>query len=200
MTDLPDNISAVLDQDSFDVLEFVTGDLTPKDSVVVYTDTEAGYALDKLVEAEAENAKRGETEGFGITDELVWVDPDEVEALKAKIEASALTFELKGLAPAAKKALRASLVAKFNYKEGATFEESEPFFRAFTHEMIARSIVLAKNAAGKTDRNWTADKVAAFDGRLHPTEFARLDGAVAKVNADADVYDRAVSADFLSKR
>jgi len=200
MTDLPANLETALDQETFDVLDFVTGDLTPEDTVVIYTDATAGYALDRLAEAEKEQAKRGETEGLGIADELVWVDPDEVDALKAKIEASALTFKLKGLAPALKKALRANLVAKHNFKEDASFDESEGFYRDFTHELIARSIVEARTSTGKVDKTWTVEKISKLEGRIHPTEFARLDRAVFAVSSDAELFDLAVSADFLSKR
>jgi len=200
LLELSENIEAALNQETFDVLEFVTGDLTPKDEVVIYTDAEAGYALDKLVQAEADNASRAESEGLGITDELTWVDPDEVDALRERIEASALTFELKGMAPQLKKAIRSALVAKHGHKESDDFEKAEPFYRELTHELIARSIVQARRADGKLDKTWTAEKIATLDGRLHPTEFGRLDQAVYRVNSDTDVFDRAVSADFLSKR
>lgn len=198
---LPETVKDALNQDTFDVLDFVTGDLTPKDSILIYTDREAGYELNQFVQREKEIAKRAEIEGLGIADDADWVDEDEVAAVRKRVEDSALTFHLKALAPALKKAIRQKLVATTNYVEGASFEENIEFFQQFTYELMARTIVKAVTATGKVDANWgDIEKIKKLEARLDESEFGRLDQKVFSINSDGDVYDAAVSADFLSKR
>ena len=201
MTELPENVTEALAPQTFDILEFVAGQGTPRDTVTIYTDSNAAFRLAELAEMEASNTKRAETEGLGITDELEWVDPDEVEALQTAILETALIFELKGLAPAAKKALRLGLVAKHNFKESEPAETQEAFFEDYTFTLIAKTISGVKRADGSVDpAPWTPERVGQLRDILFEGEFTRLDTAVYEINFKTDIYDRAVSADFLSKR
>lgn len=203
MTDatLPETVEAALAPETFDVLEFVSGQGTPEDTVTVYAADKAARRLAKLVAIEAESEARGAAEGFGIADELEWADPDEIAALRKEIEATALTFELTGLAPAAKKALRNSLVAKHGFSEKKPLEEQEAYFIELTHTLIAKSIKGVTRADGaKGASEWTPEMVAGLQGNLNESEWARLDQAVVSINYDTDSYDIAASADFLSKR
>lgn len=203
MTDngLSEALNAALDQDSFDVLEFVTGDLTPRKTVSIYTNSEAGYRLDTLLAQEEENVRiASESDGLSITDGGVWVDEEEVKALREQVEASTLTFHLKGLAPKAREAIQKELRAKHNYKDDADNEAQEEYFNEFQNTLVAKSIEKAVNAKGATDTSWSADKVAVLRGRVNALELGRLDNAVFEINTDADLYSRAVNADFLSKR
>lgn len=192
-----EELNNALNQDSFDVLEFVTGDLTPRKVVTLYTDAEAGYRLDELLAVEEESSKGA---SFSIVDEVAWVDPDEVDELKARIEASALTFALKGLAPKAREAIQKELQAKHNFTEDAPEEQRLAYFEDFQNTLVAKSITKATNAKGASDSSWSADKVETFSGRVNQTEFQRLVTAVYDINTDAEIYSRAVNADFLSKR
>lgn len=199
MTDTSNSeaLDAVLDQDAFDVLEYVTGDLTPRKTVTLYTNAEAGYRLDELLAIEA-NATHGDS--LSIADEVPWVDEDEVADLRKQIEASALTFHLKGLPPKAREAVQKELQAKHNFSDDATDEEKTAYFEEFTNTLIAKSIESVKNAKGAADRSWSATKIATLRGRLNGVEFGRLDEAVFEINTDSDLFSRAVNADFLSKR
>lgn len=199
--ELPTNVQEALSPETFDVLEFVSGKGTPMDDITIYTDNEAGYRLAKLAEMEAASAKRGEVEGLGIADELDWVDPDEVAELSERITSSALTFNLRGIAPAAKTAIRANLVAKHNFSEKTPAEDNSAFFEDFTCTLIAKTVTSVTKANGGTDsKPWTVERVGALREILNESEFQRLDTAVYSLNYNTDVYDRAVSADFLSKR
>lgn len=203
MTDngLSDALNTVLDQDSFDVLEFVTGDLTPRKTVSVYTNSEAGYRLNELLEQEEENVRNASvSDGLSITDAGVYVDEDEVADLRAQVEASTLTFHLKGLAPKAREAIQKELQAKHNFSDESTDEVKEAYFNEFQNTLVAKSIEKVVNAKGAADKSWSAEKVAVLRGRVNNVELGRLDGAVFDINTDADLYSRAVNADFLSKR
>lgn len=201
MTDLDPAIEAALAPETFDVLDFVQGRGLPRTTVTLYTDVEAGQRLADLAASEEDNAKQAESQGLGIADELVWVDPDEVEELRQRIESSAVIFHLRGLAPAAKTALRKSLVAKHNYSESLPAEEQEAYFEEYSYTLIAKSIEKVTRADGAEDpKKWTPSRVEKFHEEYNETEYARLDSAVFDVNFKTDVFDRAASADFLSKR
>lgn len=193
-----DALNQALDQESFDVLEYVTGDLTPRKKVTVYTNAEAGYRLDELLERE--RASQSEGDGLSIADEVEWVDEEEVKALREQIEASALTFHLKGLAPKAREAVQKELQAKHNFSDDAADEVKQAYFEEFTSTLIAKSIERVTNAKGASDTSWSPLKVATLRGRINGVEFGRLDEAVFDINTDSDLYSRAVNADFLSKR
>lgn len=199
MTDngLSDALNTALDQDAFDVLEFVTGDLTPRKKVTVYTDAEAGYRLDELLALEEQSTKGA---SLSIADEVEWVDPDEVDELKARIEASALTFHLKGLPPKAREAVQKELQAKHNFSDDAPDEQKIAYFEDFQNTLTAKSIEKVTNSKGATDTSWSATKVETLSGRINGAEFQRLINAMYDINTDSEIYDRAVNADFLSKR
>lgn len=200
MTDngLSEALNNALDQDSFDVLEFVTGDLTPRKAVTIYTNAEAGYRLDELVKREQESVR--EVDSLSITDEVAWVDPDEVAALKEAVEASALTFHLKGLAPKAREAIQKELQAKHNFSEEAPDDQKSAYYEEFQNTLVAKSIERVVNSRGATDTSWSPEKISTLRGRVNGVEIARLDDGVFEINTDSDLYNRAVNADFLSKR
>ena len=201
MTELPENVTAALAPETFDVLEFISGGSTPVDDVTIYTANEAGYRLAQLAQMEALNADRAESEGLGIADELEWVDPDEVAELREKVEQTALKFKLKGLAPAAKKAIRNHLVAKHNFKEGSDVEDNEAYFEEYSYTLIAKTIAGVTRGDGAIDTNeWTPERVESLRASINEGEFQRLDAAVYSINFNTDIFDRAASADFLSKR
>ena len=199
--ELDESVIAALAPETFDVLDFVTGSGLPRKKVTLYTDVEAGQRLADLVAAEKAIENRAETDGLGITDDVEWVDPEEVAQLREKIEGSAITFTLKGLAPAAKKALRLSLVAKHNYKEDVPAAEQEGYFEEYSYTLIAKTIESLSRADGAVDnKKWTPERVKKFHESFNEGEYKRLDDTVYEVNFQTDVFDRAASADFLSKR
>lgn len=200
MTDngLSTAVNEALNQESFDVLEFVTGDRTPRKKVTIYTDAEAGYRLDELLALEENGV--AQSDGLSITDDVPWVDEEEVAELQEKIKASALTFHLKGLAPKVRDAIQKELQARHNFSDTASDEAKVAYFEDFSGTLISRSIEKATNAAGASDTSWSTDKVNTLRGRINGTEFARLDEAVFDINTDAELFTRAVNADFLSKR
>lgn len=197
---LPETVRPLLDQDTFDIFDFVTGDATPADQVVIYADRAAGWDLNKLVQREKDIENQATSDGLSIADDADWVDPEELAAVKARVEAGKLTFHLKALAPALKKSIRKHLEATHNFKADGSYEENESFYQALTYELAARTIVKAVNPAGQVNADWTIAKVQKLEERLDESEFARLDRAVFAINADGDLYEAAVSADFLSKR
>lgn len=202
MTDLPESVTEAMSQEAFDVLNFVTGYGTPVSSVEIYANADAGYRLAQLVERERAIAAKAEVEGLSIAEDADWVDPDEVEAIKTEIEDSALTFKLQAIAPGAKETLRERLAEKHSFDPEVPVEDQEAFFREYTLELAAATIKsVTHKASGKVDESpWTPERVEALRVSLYEYEFQRLDRAVYALNFEGDVFERAVSADFLSKR
>src|SRR4051812_30021087 len=90
-------VEAATSEDSFDALAFFSNAALPEDTVTVYQDSKTAFALAVLAEkaiAQREAQKeQDEEEGLSLTDEAVeYIDPDEVAALKAKLNASAVIF------------------------------------------------------------------------------------------------------------
>jgi hypothetical protein len=193
-----DELKTAVDQatseEEFDALAYFSGDALPEASVTTYANAKAAYRLAELADKQREQAELEASEGLGITDEVEYIDPDEIDELKRKLTSSAIVFKLRGLAPAAKTALERKARASNPFTEGA---ENEEYNEAFNASLIASTIVSVSNATGKQDKNvWDADRVLAFSKVAPESEFSKLYVAVLRVNYIGDAIDQAVNADF----
>lgn len=187
-------IANATSEDNFDALAFFSGAALPEDTITVYQDIAAAYRLSALLEKQQEQAQRGENDGLSLADETDSVDENEIDALRAQLLASAVKFNLRGLAPAARDAIEKNLRAKHPYTEGA---ENTEYNEAFNATLIAKTIVSVTNAKGQTDKNaWDAARVLAFGKAAQPSEFEKLFLGAFRVNYVGDAIDRAVNADF----
>jgi hypothetical protein len=187
-------VEAATSEDSFDALAFFSNADLPEDTVTVYQDAKTAYKLADLARKVAEQKELEESEGIGLTDEVEYIDPDDVAELQTKLKASAVIFKLRGLAPAARDAIEAHARATHPYKEGA---ENTEYNEAFNGELIAKTIVSVSNAKGQTDKNtWDAPRVLAFGKASQPSEFNKLFEGAFRVNYIANAIDIAVGADF----
>lgn len=187
-------VENAISEDEFDALAFFSGQALPEDTVTVYADAATAYRLAMLRAKQEERRELEESEGISLTDEIEWVDPDEVDALKATLRKSAVTFHLRALAPAARDAIEKKVRATYPYVEGA---ENSEYNEAFNGNLIADTIIAVTNAAGKVDKNkWDAARAVAFGKAAQPSEFSKLMGAVFNVNYIGNAIDLAVNADF----
>lgn len=166
-------------QGTFDVLDFISGTAYPTQTVTLFTDAKA--ATDLLLANEERKTKELE----GPTDDLDGL----IETLTAKVQASVITFELRGMPP--------GIVEEIYPAD----EESDPtVLKGRENKLIAHTIVRVKNHAGVTDaRVWDEDAVQKLRTFLKEGEFAKLTTAVAGVNFNAIVFDQATDAGFLSR-
>lgn len=193
-------IEAATAEDTFDVLAFVKGAATPEDDVTVYTDADAAMRTAKsLIAEKAKREAKENNDEYSLADDYddedtAVLSEEELEELHERLLNSAITFHVKGLAPAALKALEKSLQAKLDYKEGRANPEYD---EALERELISRSIVRVTNAAGAvSNAAWTVEQVSELTDNLYPSELNKLFVAVAQINYVAAIFDRAVSADF----
>lgn len=201
MTETIENVSEALSSETFDVLDFVAGAGGPRDTVTVFTDKAAGYELLKLLAAEEVSDADIESQGLSIADDVPWIDPVEREALVKRINDSKITFHLQGLTPERRKEIRNALVEKHDYKEDEDPALYADYFEEFSAQLIAESIQKVVNAKGQSDtKPWTTDRVLALKGMILDGEYARLDAETFQLTYNAEIFDRAVNADFLSRR
>lgn len=187
-------VAAATSEDEFDALDFFSNSALPEDTVTVYADAATAYRLAELDRKKAEQAQLAEEEGLGLTDDLEYIDEDEITELKTKLKKSAIIFKLRGLAPSARDAIEKAARAKNPYVEGS---ENVEYNEAFNANLISNTIVSVTNAKGTPDKNkWDAARVLAWGKVAQPSEFDKLFTGVFKVNYIGDAIDRAVNADF----
>lgn len=193
-TDTQAAVEAATSEDEFDAFSFFANAALPEDTITVYADAKTAYALAEVDRKRREQKALDELEGTSLTDEVEYIDPDEVEALQEKLRASAINFNLRGLAPAARDAIEKNARATHKYVEGA---ENTEYNEAFNAALIANTIVSVTNAKGTPDKNkWDAARVLKWGQVAQPSEFSKLFEGVFRVNYIGDAIDRAVSADF----
>lgn len=178
-------------QEELDVFAFVQGQVSPEDTVTIYTDADAALRIYKATHSETEEA-----DDFSITDdyEQESASEEELQAWHDRLEASKLTFAFKGLAPAAVIALTNSMKAKHDYSETKLNTE---YSIALNTEILARSIVSVTNVKGQTrTRAWSADEVTKFTDDLYVSESNKLYTAALGLAYIGDIFDKAVNAGF----
>lgn len=192
-------VEEATDLDTFDVFEFLEGANTPQNKVTIYTDADAALKVARfLVNEKERNERSKQMDQYSLADdydeEEENLSEEELTELHNRLTASALTFELKGLAPAARKALEKKLQATTDYSET---EASPEYNRALDGELVARSILSVTNAKGqKSSNKWTAENVLKLTDTLYESEAGKLFQGVGEINYVGAVFDRAVTADF----
>jgi hypothetical protein len=181
-------------EENFDALDYFSNASLPTGTATLYRDTAAAVRVNEIREEIAASEKQDEDEGLGLADEGGYVDDDELDELTERLKASAVTFHLQALAPAARTALEKSARAKHGFKDG---EENTGYWEAFNANLVAKSIQSVVNAKGQKDSNkWDAARVIKFIEVLEPNEWQKLFVKVFELNFIQDAIDRAVSADF----
>lgn len=201
--DTEKTLDELLAADTFDVLDFVRAAILPEDTVTLFTDYDAGLKLTRLLAAEKkahkeaeESKKRNPAEALSIGDDYPEDHEEEINNLNARIEKSALTFALRGLAPAAKTAIEQNLKATKNYSEADGADNNE-FWEAYNLKLIADSIRSVTNSAGKiNDKKWTPEQVKSFAESIHPEEYVKLMAAAQQLTFTSELFDSRVTADF----
>lgn len=192
-------VAAATSEEEFDALEFFSDTKLPHTSVTIHQDLEAAFRLAEIKQTQEERRAARDNaddvpDNLSITDDVPDYDPDEVAALRKRLERSAVTFTIQAIAPAARKALAKGIQARTPYVEGG---ENPEFNEQYNANLIAKSIQRVTNAAGKTDsKSWTAERVIALNDRLEDSEWYKLFEAVFRVNYVGDAIDQAVHADF----
>jgi len=189
--------------DDWDLLDELDGVNLPDEEVEIYTDLRAAKTVNRLLDEEkareeaAKKNKKKDTLSLGDDSDYFDVEAFEQELNEAyaALEKSKKVFELRGLAPELIKAITKEKTAKHNHKN--TDLEDTAFFEDLNYTITSKTIVAVRNGEGKrSTTEWTPERLEKLQAKLHDTQWAKLYSAIIDINYDAELFDRAVSADF----
>lgn len=191
--------------EEFNLLDALQEVSYPTGSVTVYTNGALAKELNEAIaDREALVALEEKQDAKSLSNpELSDIDVL-IEELKAKIHSSGLTFHMRGVAPAVKRAIAKKARAKFKVSKTADeFEKNEMWLEEndwTTYEIIAHAIVKVVNAKGAEDKrakkNEDVRKLAEI---LAESEFQKLDLLCAKLSSASHLFSESLDADFLPK-
>lgn len=193
-------LEEALDVEEFDVLSFVEGTTTPEDTVDIYTSAKAAYKLASLYEKEKlaakarEEARKSKVQSLSLTDEEFYLDEDEVDALTEELNASKLTFTLRGMLPVEIIALTKGLQATLPYVEGA---DNDEYNREVNGQIYVRTVQSITDARGRVQtKRMTVGGMYKLLDSLYPDQRIKLETAIWHVTSIANAFTQAVTADF----
>lgn len=192
------------DAAEFDVLGYLEDEVpVADDTVTVYVDLKNARRLHQLI-ADRHNlivqrqkdrqAGKAETLSIDESDEDTEYD-DEINSLLEELEKTALTFHLKSVAPALRKAIDKHYVAV----EDKDWDEDQKAQHNADRisDILSRSIDFVVRGDGAEDRTpWDKDRFTALETKLHEKEFERLMSATWDMVYVGDVFEQAINADF----
>jgi hypothetical protein len=200
---MTDAVTTAMAPETFKLDDFLAGVAYPTEEVTIHLDAftanEKLKALAKKDELERKLAKLKDSKAPRTLDEktVSFEDVAEIQevidGLNEKLEASGLTFSMRGMEPA--------IVQEITKRHFVTAEDEENPDKniARDNELIAKSIIKVTNAQGQVDEHvFTADEVNHWRGKLLDGEFLKLVQAVAKVNLNGALFSVAVDAPFPS--
>lgn len=187
----------------FKLENFLSGIAYPEESITLFTDSRSMNTLvlvrEKLDEIEKRNAiKKGKPRTVAGNDSLEEVNEltKQVEELDAKVAASGITFQLRGMAPKVVEEISAKHFIDKDKDYSGTEEEI-----ARDDELICRSIVSITDAQGNVNEDVvTAETIKALRGAVTRGEYSNFVAAIARVNLNGALFDQATDASFLSGR
>lgn len=214
--------------ETFDVRAALSGQTYPTQKVKVFVNAALAHEMNVLAEDAARlrwEADKLMKDYDGIAQPEGYVEKIEdaeaaearVAELLAEVQRSAMTFTLRGLAPAQFRLIdkkwrkHIKPPVRKNYAPDADGEEEyelEIFERnmarneSVNHDCIASSIVKVENAAGQADTSvWKHDDVKNLFDTLLETEYEKLRLAFQDMTFAHTLFNKAIEedADFLSK-
>lgn len=190
MTDIDTLVETAQAKGTFSVLDAAKGRAYPEDDTTVYLDSAAAYEFHAIETALADE-KDAKTKAA--------LDKKRT-ALKAKVEASALTFHLRGVAPGFVQALLTKATALFpptNDENQDYPENAAQRVRWFENALWVEHIVSATNAAGEVDEHrWTVDEIEELRNLIPGETEEKIMELVNNLSFAAAYFDAVVSADF----
>lgn len=177
-------VEKALDVKTFSVLDAIKGRSYPTDDVTVYTDTASLYLIKKY-ENDANNAVTG--------DEANAADAKIAELTK-QVQASAITFHMRGYSPAVRDSLVDEARAKFGVEK---VEDGTPANEWLNARAVAETIIRSTDASGAVDEHhFSVEDVEDLRSFLAPEEFGKLLGQTLLLSYTAFSFDAATSPDF----
>lgn len=176
-----------MDAKTFDVFSVLEGREMPEDTVTVYTD-EVSYRRYVTLNRAANDAVDGEQANE--------IDA-QLDELREKIKASALTIHMRGYLSEVQEAIVNATRAQFKIDAGEMIDTDTEAFYWLNLRSICESVVKIVNANGEEDaRHFSVDDIKKLKGLLAPEEFDKIAAKHFELVLEARAFDQAVSPDF----
>lgn len=206
MADIVEQVEKAVE--SFDLTEFVTThSAVPQDTVTVYTDVQGAYEIDRLTkEHEAAVLATGKKDGpRSIADEpdpLIEEFEDQVEAIRERIESTALTLHLRAVNSPERKVLTKRVFRNIKIEKNASEEErAEKEIQREDETLIAWYTAATSKivrADGAVIDNVEADHIRTLRDALYDSEWEKIGQKFEQLSFASHLVDRAVDAGFRS--
>lgn len=197
------HVEEAMNADTFDVLEYVENQDVASDEVTVYVNIKGAKKLQKLVEKRREYlaeqralAASGKEEPLGLDEAYEDTEyDDEINALVDELEKTALTFELKSVAPALVRAIDKHYAAIEDKSWNETQRSEHNSERVA--DILSRAIEGVRLGNGKRDSgSWDKDRLKKFEEQVYDEQFAKLLSSLYEMVYSGSVFEEALTADF----
>lgn len=196
-------VDEALNAEEFDVLDYVDNQEAAKDEVVINVNVSGAKRMHKLLQKRSEYlaeqralARNGKEEPMGLDEAYEDTEyDDEVNALHEELQKTALTFELKSIAPPLVDAIEKHYKAVL--EKDADEERIEAHNRDRMADILSRTILSVRRGDGMVDnRPWDMERLKALEDRIYSEEFAKLLGAMYDMVHTGAIFDEVLNADF----
>lgn len=194
-------VEGMKSEESFDLLAAVADVAYPTGEATIYLNGALAHEYNEL-RGELDVLKADEHQGISDPDQLAL--QERIDAVREEIRKSALTFHMRGVAPAVRKAISAKARATFKTPKNADEEAKQEIWMEenawITNELVRHSIVKVVNAKGQTaTKGYTNEDIQKLADTLIASEFAKLDSLCASLTTASNLFSETLDADFLPK-
>lgn len=202
---MSDEVQAIAEEmkseESFDLLAAVQDVAYPVGETTVYLNGKLAGEYNDL-KGDLELVKAEDAQAL-VNAEAVEIQ-EKLDALLTEIRKTALTFHMRGVAPAVKKAISAKARTKFKVPKNADESEKQEIWIKenawITNELIRHSIVKVVNSKGQVDsRGFENEQIQQLADHLIESEFGKLDTLCARLSSASHLFSESLDADFLPK-
>lgn len=190
LDDIIEAVNESTSSETFSVIDTLKSRTYPTEHVVLYTEYEAAYRMSKLIEQRKDMSKPAEVDA---------VDA-EIAELRKQVEASALTFLMRGYDTSIIEAIETKVRQEFGIDSKAdikSLENAGDINDKLNRSFIAHTIVKVTNAAGAVDNGpFTADDLEVYTKILGHTQMKKLLDATENLSFASLYFEKVIDADF----
>ena len=189
--------------EEFDIFEYIDNQPIGKDTHKVYVDVAGAIELRRLLAKRAEYLaekraldRQGKGEPLGLDEAFEDTEfDDDVNRLVEQLEKTAMTFNLRTVAPA----LRRAIVKKYEAKRDDNWDEEKnaEHNNKLNAEIMGKAIESVTLPDGRTDsKPWTPARVQKLEAEIYEDDFQELMAATLPMIHSAAVFEEVLTADF----
>lgn len=195
-------VEEAMNPETFDVLSYLDDQPVATDEITIYVDVAKARKFHKLVsdrktllEQRQADTQRGKASSLSLADDEEETEfDDEINALLASMEETALHFTIKSVAPALGKAIEKKFIATAPRDDAEALADHQ---RLGVAEHLAHAIASVRTGSGAVDdAAWTGSRLISLEDRLFPEQAQRLISALYDMVNTGYVFDEALTVDF----